>query len=284
MRHEKVMYFCFYSISRILDTIMKKQWATNTGFTIVELIVVIVVIGILAGISVVAYNGIQRRSVATLLQNDLKNSTSVIDIQKARQGVYPTTIPSDVHPSQGVTLALTGTGGVYSGLNAIQSGVLFHSICDQLVAEGYGNGVSLGGQIGEYITDCGVYERDKLQVNGWATTPRLPSGSFTVPIQATTMSSWYGSSIPYDPWWPDRQTVSQNFANQLTSRYLAKGGTFPITSFWDNWGGTYGYQALPTPTLDPNASTYCVQARHDRYPDMVWHIDKDGKPTEGACV
>ena len=263
---------------------MKKWRAAHSGFTIVELIVVIVVIGILASISLVAYNGLQRRSIASSLQNDLKNSTSVIDIQKARQGVYPTTVPSDVRPSQGVTLSLGGTGDVYSGLNPIQSGVLFHSICDQLVAEGYGNGVSLGGQVGPYITDCAVYERDKLQINGWATSPTLPSNSFTVPIQSTTITNWYASSVPIDLWWADRRTVSQNFANLLTSRYLAKGGTFPITSFWDNWGGTYGYQALPTPSLDPNATSYCVQARHERYPDMVWHVDKDGKPTEGACA
>ena len=35
---------------------------TNTGFTIVELLIVIVVIGILAAISIVAYNGIQDRA------------------------------------------------------------------------------------------------------------------------------------------------------------------------------------------------------------------------------
>lgn len=34
----------------------------NTGFTIVELLIVIVVIAVLASISVVAYNGIQQRA------------------------------------------------------------------------------------------------------------------------------------------------------------------------------------------------------------------------------
>lgn len=257
---------------------MKKRWAARSGFTIVELLVVIVVIGILASISVVAYNGIQRRSVATSLQNDLKNSTSVIDIQKARQGVYPTTVPSDVRPSQNVTLALTGTGGTYSGLGAVQSGVLYYTICQQLLAEGYGKGVNGGGGAETYITSCNVYVHGHIHINGWY------SVNLTTPISANSLSTYYNSTVPYNVWFPNRQQIYQDFANELTSRYIAKGGTFPITSFWSNPGNIpVPYQALPTPTLDPNASTYCVQARHDRYPDMVWHVDKDGKPTEGAC-
>ncbi len=48
---------------------MKKQ----TGFTIVELLIVIVVIGILAAISIVAYNGIQNRTNDAAVRSDLRN-------------------------------------------------------------------------------------------------------------------------------------------------------------------------------------------------------------------
>mgnify|MGYP006209457325 CR=1 FL=1 len=45
---------------------MKKAWAQKqTGFTIVELLIVIVVIAILAAVSIVAYNGIQDRAKFT---------------------------------------------------------------------------------------------------------------------------------------------------------------------------------------------------------------------------
>lgn len=47
---------------------LKKQ----SGFTIVELLIVIVVIVILATISIIAYNGIQERSRATAVTNDIK--------------------------------------------------------------------------------------------------------------------------------------------------------------------------------------------------------------------
>lgn len=51
-----------------------KQWATQkSGFTIVELLIVVVVIAILAAITIVAYNGIQNRAYDSAVQADLKN-------------------------------------------------------------------------------------------------------------------------------------------------------------------------------------------------------------------
>ena len=48
------------------------QWARKqTGFTIVELLIVIVVIAILAAITVVAYNGIQNRAYDSAVQSDI---------------------------------------------------------------------------------------------------------------------------------------------------------------------------------------------------------------------
>lgn len=44
------------------------------GFTIVELLIVIVVIAILAAISVVAYNGIQHRAKVSAVASMLKNT------------------------------------------------------------------------------------------------------------------------------------------------------------------------------------------------------------------
>lgn len=63
----------------------------QAGFTIVELLIVIVVIGILAAITIVAYNGIQERAKFTRVQSDLKNINTALQIYHADEGVYPVT-------------------------------------------------------------------------------------------------------------------------------------------------------------------------------------------------
>jgi len=62
------------------------------GFTIVELLIVIVVIGILAAITIVAYNGIQGRAVAASLSSDLDNASKLLKLFQVDNSAYPTTI------------------------------------------------------------------------------------------------------------------------------------------------------------------------------------------------
>jgi len=60
------------------------------GFTIVELLIVIVVIAILATISVVAYNGIQNRTNDSIIQQDLANFAKKAELYKIDNDHYPT--------------------------------------------------------------------------------------------------------------------------------------------------------------------------------------------------
>lgn len=64
----------------------------QVGFTIVELLIVIVVIGILAAITIVAYNGVQGRARDTQRVADMQNIVKALELYKTTNGVYPSPV------------------------------------------------------------------------------------------------------------------------------------------------------------------------------------------------
>lgn len=69
---------------------MNSLWeAKQKGFTIVELLIVIVVIGILAAISIVAYNGIRTRANNTQTIDAVKQFVKAYNLYAADNGGYP---------------------------------------------------------------------------------------------------------------------------------------------------------------------------------------------------
>jgi len=62
----------------------------QAGFTIVELLIVIVVIAILAGITIVSYNGITRRTIEVSMKSDLQGASSQVELDNVTSGSYPT--------------------------------------------------------------------------------------------------------------------------------------------------------------------------------------------------
>ncbi len=67
-----------------------KNARKDRGFTIVELLIVIVVIGILAAITIVAYNGVQNRAKTQSGQAAASNVQKKIEAYNAAVGSYPT--------------------------------------------------------------------------------------------------------------------------------------------------------------------------------------------------
>lgn len=61
----------------------------RNGFTIVELLIVVVVIAILAAITIVSYNGITNQANDSAVQQDLTTIAKKIQLSYTQKGVYP---------------------------------------------------------------------------------------------------------------------------------------------------------------------------------------------------
>lgn len=84
--------------------------ARTSGFTIVELLIVIVIIGILAAITIVAYNGIQNRANDTVIKNDLKQSYTKIQAFYALNSSLPAS-QAEINDNLVTTRKSYGGGG-----------------------------------------------------------------------------------------------------------------------------------------------------------------------------
>jgi len=68
---------------------MKSLKNKQSGFTIIELLIVIVVIGILAGLVLTTFNGIQQKARDTERQTDIKAIHAQVEAFWAQKGYYP---------------------------------------------------------------------------------------------------------------------------------------------------------------------------------------------------
>lgn len=123
---------------------MKRVAQSQSGFTIVELLIVIVVIAILAAITLVAYNGIQQSARLATLQSDLTNNAKLLETSKTSSATdqYPADqAAANLRPSEGTTLvytAYTTSAGAQKGycLQATQGQVTYFTTAQGSAQEG----------------------------------------------------------------------------------------------------------------------------------------------------
>src|SRR5664279_4840927 len=89
---------------------LKKR--SQQGFTIVELLIVIVVIGILAALVITTYNGIQQKGRNTERTTDLKAVQGQLEAYYAQNGRYPASTDLGATSANNVTFIKASMKGL----------------------------------------------------------------------------------------------------------------------------------------------------------------------------
>lgn len=166
---------------------------TKSGFTIVELLIVIVVIGILAAITIVAYNGIQKRANNASIIDGASKSIRLIQAYVAANGSYPytggdTCITSTIGCNDGFTDWSTANATFDANINSIgvvprtipRTGNLAYGIRYNYLSTRTVNGSVQPVVIQYFLTDasqqCGV---SGVLTGTWGTATSSTTGYFS---------------------------------------------------------------------------------------------------------
>jgi len=201
--------------------LIAKRQPNRAGFTIVELLIVVVVIAILAAITIVSYNGISRRAIISTLQSELSSSAKKLESVKidSSDNQYPSNFSATgVVARAGVARAYYKEAADYC-LSLTQNNISYYITSNASPKEGLCTGVGFGG--------------DTIFV--FNTT--LPSCATTVQLPIAIPTSAAGSVID----WGDGSTGTLTAAYQ--SHTYATEGTYtvrytgPITNVYTGSGG-----------------------------------------------
>ena len=123
------------------DQIIKRLNRKPSGFTIIELLVVIVVIGILTSIGVISYSGISQKARAKTLESDLISASLQLEQYHSFHGVYPDSLDTDNCPvpadtnyclkiSNGNSYTAYTSDGKIFGLTETSAGGIVYNVTD----------------------------------------------------------------------------------------------------------------------------------------------------------
>ena len=221
------------------DQMIQKQ----KGFTIVELLIVIVVIGILAAISIVAFNGVQERARVAAITSDLSGAAKQLAVFEVDAGRYPATLAETnngqgVKASDGTTYQYTASSSGTTYCLTATKGVTSYKVSNDATtpAQGGCSGHGVGGVAA--ITNLASNPSVEVNASGWSGsygTGGVANGVRTV-TAGQSGSSIYRATFSTAP----TSVTSSGFwlaSNAVTP--AAGGKTYTATGYIrTSWAGT----------------------------------------------
>lgn len=180
------------------------EWEKQkTGFTIVELLIVIVVIGILAAITIVAFSSVQQRANVAATQSAVQQALKKVEAQKVLDNGYPETLANaGIAGSSNLTYGYSRVeSNTMACVWARQAGVTYSlqtgdnqpiiGECGQVIASFYR---------GTALTNPIVVRADAQINNNWGTaSPHdgVPTDNFSAKFETRVVPPVSGDYILY---------------------------------------------------------------------------------------
>lgn len=184
----------------------------STGFTIVELLIVVVVIAILAAITIVSYNGINQRAADAALKADVNQAVTQIGSYDVDNSGYPSNLAA-LNSGNGLqyntdfTFEYTNSGSSFcvTGSSTLAGKSYRYDSTEGVIVEGVCTGhlglIELGPWdsmgVGEFSHTCAVYE-GAAYCWGYGSGGALGNGNTTnqdAPVAVNTAGVLAGKTI-----------------------------------------------------------------------------------------
>lgn len=228
------------------------------GFTVVELIVVITVIAVLAGVTIFSYGQWQRRVAASSVQSDLQNAKSALENYQNFANDYPPNLGGVGYAaSPDVALKLfTNAEQVrtYENLSPAENAQLFLNTCNALMPITSGSTT--------FNTSCS-FAGINIHVPGTGGSNIVWKGP-----ELTLSDIELKCGVPCDA-----------AVSAMIAEFSGQGGNFPIDVPSDN-------VPLPAYTVYSGgpATRYCLEAVSVRYGEITFHaLNGQAGMSVGPC-
>ncbi len=99
----------------------EKRTKLLSGFTIAELMVVIIIVGILASVSIISYGSYRKSITAAQIKSDLNSVATAMEGARMFNNTYPTNVPSAFTASPNITVTGGSTDGKTYCVDAVSS-------------------------------------------------------------------------------------------------------------------------------------------------------------------
>lgn len=230
----------------------------RVGFTVVEVLVVIIVISILATLVMIGYGAWQRSVANSNVQSDVQQATSALKMYQNFSNDYPPNLGGvSFASSANVALKLSTNAAqvrVYSGLTSDQNAQLFLNTCNALMP------IASGGTT--YNTSCS-FAGNNIHAAGTNSSnvvwqgPTIQQSAITLPCGAACTSA----------------------TQTMISEFTAQGGTFPLSIPNKN----VSLPAYSTQSTGP-ATRFCLEGVSVPYGDIVYHTTSENMlVVSGPC-